>query len=164
MSKVCQRLTYEHQEPQPKSVADFPQQTQSALVGSASGANAHIQSLDVEAINKAFQSHLLKLSTDMSGFADYQRRCSAGERQLAISRVLKLKNELRRGSQLVVAWLSRNAKFALNSYPEEHLSIAEVVGFTDSDRARVVTVALDLQKKPPAVDPRRDAGGCHHLD
>ena len=77
-------------------------------------------------MSKAFQADVLKLSTDMARFAEYEGKLSASQRQAAIAKVLKLKAEQRRGSQLVVDWMSRNCKFAAGTFQEVHLNIAEV--------------------------------------
>ena len=94
------------------------------LVGTAPS-SSHIQSLDLESVDKAFQADVLKLGSDMAQFADFESRCCASARKLAISKVLKLKAEQRKGSQVIVEWMSRNARFVAGSYQEEHLNIAE---------------------------------------
>ncbi|CAE7231323.1 unnamed protein product, partial [Symbiodinium microadriaticum] len=70
----------------------------------STGASA-IQALDLECVQKAFAADLLKLSEDQSLFSEYQQKLGAGQRQKALAKVLRLKSENRRGSQLVVDWM-----------------------------------------------------------
>ena len=67
------------------------------------------------------------MSEDCSRFSEYLSKLTAGKRQHAIAKVLKLKAENRRGAQLVVDWMHRYAKFATNDYVEEHMNIVEAV-------------------------------------
>ncbi|CAE7749170.1 unnamed protein product [Symbiodinium sp. CCMP2456] len=94
--------------------------------GSSKGASA-IEALDLECVQKAFSADLLKLSEDQSLFSDYQQKLGAGQRQKALARVLRLKSENRRGSQLVVDWMERNCKHAASSYAEQHVNIIEFI-------------------------------------
>ena len=105
----------------------LPKTTQ--VVGGEAGghsASTQIEALDLESVTKAFQADTLKLSTDMSRFAEYEAKLSASQRQTAITKVLKMKSEQRRGSQLVVEWMGRNCKFVSGSFAEQHLNITEV--------------------------------------
>ncbi|CAE7418630.1 unnamed protein product [Symbiodinium sp. CCMP2592] len=102
----------------------LPSQASSQHGGTGSSA---IQALDLECVQKAFAADLLKLSEDQSLFSDYQQRIGAGERQKALAKVLRLKSENRRGSQLVVDWMERNAKHAATSYAEQHVNIIEFI-------------------------------------
>ena len=90
------------------------------------GAEGKVQALDLEAVQKTFESDVLKLATDMAAWSEYRSKVSAGERRIAITKLLKVKAENRRGSQAVVDWMDKNARFKANAYNEEHLSIAEV--------------------------------------
>ncbi|CAE7762057.1 hypothetical protein AK812_SmicGene34282 [Symbiodinium microadriaticum] len=91
--------------------------------------NDAIKALDIESVQKAYQADLLKVSEDCSRFSEYLSKLTAGKRQHAIAKVLKLKAENRRGAQLVVDWMHRYAKFATNDYVEEHMNIVEAAGF-----------------------------------
>ena len=87
--------------------------------------NDAITALDMQSVQKAFESDLLKLSEDMSRHANYVSKVSAGQRQHAIAKVLKLKAENRRGASMVVDFMNRNARFVPNDFVEEHLNIME---------------------------------------
>ena len=50
---------------------------------------------------------------------------SAGERARAMAKILHLKSENKRGSQIVVGWMQRWCHFAANSYADEYLNIVE---------------------------------------
>ena len=89
---------------------------------------AMVQALDHEAIEKTFQADVMKLTMDMAAWGDYMAKVTHGKRQQAISKLLKVKAENRRGSQLVVEWMTKNARFSANAYNEEHLCIMEVGG------------------------------------
>ncbi|CAE7407664.1 unnamed protein product, partial [Symbiodinium necroappetens] len=97
--------------------------------GTCTGQNDAIKALDIESVQKAFQADLLKVSEDCSRFSEYLSKLTAGKRQHAIAKVLKLKAENRRGAQLVVDWMHRYAKFATNDFVEEHMNIVEAAGF-----------------------------------
>ena len=90
--------------------------------GSAQGT---IDQLDLESVQKSFEADLLRLSSDQAKWADYEMKISAGQRALEISKILHLKAENKRGSQLVVQWMERWCRFAANSYADEHLNIIE---------------------------------------
>ena len=82
--------------------------------------------MDLEAIQKSIEADCLKLATDMAAWSEYTCKASAGERKLAITKLLRVKMENRRGSQAVVTYMDKNARFKANAYNEEHLSILEV--------------------------------------
>ena len=63
-------------------------------------ANERIQVLDLEAVQKVYEADCLKLQTDLARFAEYEAKVASNTRQQAISKVLKLKAENMRGSQL----------------------------------------------------------------
>ena len=84
-----------------------------------------ITALDMESVQKAYEADLLKLSEDMSRFSAYTSKVSAGVRQHAIAKVLKLKAENRRGATVVVDFMRRHAMFVANSYVEEHMNFME---------------------------------------
>ena len=89
-------------------------------------AGAHlIQQLDLESVQKAFEADVLKLARDMSSWSEWQNVAQTSERKAAISRVLRLKGENKRGAQLVVGHMDRSCRFKLNHYSEEHFCITE---------------------------------------
>ena len=92
---------------------------------STGSAQGEIEMLDLESVQKSFEADLLRLTSDQAKWADYETKISAGERALEISKILHLKAENKRGSQLVVNWMHRWCRFAANSYSDEHLNIIE---------------------------------------
>ena len=72
-----------------------------------------------------FESDLLKLSTDASRFADYQSKQKSTKRRSALAQVLRMKAENRKGSNLVIDFMNRSARFKSNQYCEEHVCIMQ---------------------------------------
>ena len=102
----------------------LPASTQLAS-GAAMQGQSRIEALDLESVQKAYEADTLKLSTDMASFMQYVSRCTATQRQIALTKVLTLKSEQRRGAQAVVDWMARNCKFSAAKYHEDHLNVAE---------------------------------------
>ena len=96
-----------------------------AVCTNASQAADVIKNLDLESVQKAFESDLLKLAKDMACFSEYEAKVKAGSRKNAIAKVLKIKSECRRGAQLVMEFMDTHAKHRPNKYDEEHFSILE---------------------------------------
>ena len=88
-------------------------------------AGAVIQQLDLESIQKSYESDLLKIATDMSRWGEYESRQTSSARKLAIARVLRLKSENRKGSSIIVNHMERTCQFRANTYGEEHYCMTE---------------------------------------
>ena len=93
--------------------------------GSSGSVPNKIEQLDLEVVQKAFDSDLLKLATDMSKWSAYQERLSSSVRKQALSKVLHMKQENRKGLQVVIDFMDRRARFRANSYAEEHFCVME---------------------------------------
>ena len=98
--------------------------TEEAEGGSASHADI-IKTLDLESVQKAYESDMLKIAKDMACFSEYEKKIKMTSRKNAIAKVLKVKAECRRGAQLVMEFMDTHAKHRPNKYVEEHLSILE---------------------------------------
>ena len=92
---------------------------------SESHATGRIEQLDLEVVQKAFDSDLLKLATDMSKWGAYQDRINTSARKQALAKVLHMKQENRKGLQIVIDYMDRRSRFRANSYAEEHFCVME---------------------------------------
>ena len=117
--------------------------------GAATEGRSRIDALDLESVQKAFESDCLKLATDMASFADYVRKCGSSDRDHALAKVLKAKSEHRRGSEAVVSWMNRNCKFVANDYNEEHLNIVEARLVSRPQNLLPEAIRIEI----PSVDP-----------
>ena len=97
----------------------------SKLAADEASAGTMIQRLDLESVQKAFESDVLRLTTDLARWGDYDSKLQSTSRKAQIAKVLRLKNEGRKGSQIVVDFMQRAARFKPNKYADEHSCITE---------------------------------------
>ena len=104
--------------------SDHVSERNAGTTNSTDGAQI-IEQLDLESIRKAFEADVLKLARDMSNWAEHENKAQTSERKAAIARVLRLKEENKKGASLVISHMERNCKFKLNHFSEEHFCITE---------------------------------------
>ena len=89
------------------------------------GADGMIAKLDLESVQRAFASDLLKLATDMQKFGHYDSQVRSSSRKMQIAKVLRMKQEHRRGASLVVDFMTKSARFRPNKFQDEHSCVVE---------------------------------------